>query len=84
MFITGTLGSGGIERQITELSIHMQHNFGYKVLICCLVNRAGSFLSKVEEEGIEIGEEMVIERAKIDRVTSVFLAFSSMLVPNIN
>lgn len=56
LFLTGSLGAGGLERFVSKVAMEEQHRSRFKPVIVCLSNKAGLFVDIVEKEGVQVLE----------------------------
>ena len=56
LFVVGSLGSGGIERQVSDMALYLKQEKEFIPIICCILKRNGQFLEKVLEAEINVVE----------------------------
>lgn len=75
LFVTGTLGFGGIERQITDLCLNLQKIGEWQPSVCCILRKEGGFLPVLEQHNIPIYECSLTRR----NILSFPLRFARLL-----
>ncbi len=56
LFVLGGLCPGGIERQITDMSLALQQTETWEPSVCCLIGKEGPFLEVLQEHDIPVYE----------------------------
>jgi glycosyltransferase involved in cell wall biosynthesis len=56
LFIVGSLGSGGIERQVSDMALYLMGQTEFTPVICCILKREGQFLKTMLDANIEVME----------------------------
>lgn len=55
-FIVGTLQTGGIERTVTDWCLYLKGSPEWEPIVICLLQRSGTFLQELQENGVVVRE----------------------------